>query len=146
MSCNQGVPWFNSLCQCFCWEKVLSIVINHFSCSCRHRYSQYLTAQVVDGDGREIRRTKSSFHHYLCSLEWLPCYRPLEGGRVERNYLRPSSVYLSSPEVRRLLGNHVCYVDLNPSQFSENIGKRQLWCRSRLPIAAAFQRLHLDAE
>lgn len=81
----------------------------------------------------------SSFYYYLRSLEWLPSYRPLEGGSVERNCLCPSAVYLSSPEVRSLLGNHVCYVDLDPCQFSKDIGKYELWCRSRLPTAAAFQ-------
>ncbi|XP_076616737.1 uncharacterized protein LOC143339417 isoform X1 [Chaetodon auriga] len=90
-----------------------------------HRYSQYLTAQVVDSDGRQIKSTKSSFYHYLCILDWVPTYRPLEGGQQERQYLRPNSVYLSSPEVIDLLGTHVCYVDINPSEFTRALGMRQ---------------------
>lgn len=78
---------------------------------------------MVDGDGREIRRTKSSFLHDLCSLEWVPGYRVLEGDTQERRYLRPNAVYLSSPEVTSLLGTHVSYVDLSPSEFSRAIGK-----------------------
>lgn len=91
--------------------------------SCRHRYSQYLRAQLVDGDGREVKSTKSSFYHYMCSLEWVPAFRPVEGDRVERKYLRPTSVYLSSPEVSSLLGTHVCYTEITPSDFSRAIGK-----------------------
>lgn len=119
------------------YESVPNIVYNHFSRSCRHRYSQYLTAQVVDSDGRELKRTESSFYHYLCSLEWVPAYRPLEGEQQERNYLRPNSVYLSSPEVTNLLGTHVSYVDINPSEFSRAIGKINCLfrCRSLLSIA-----------
>ncbi|XP_041818606.1 protein NO VEIN isoform X2 [Chelmon rostratus] len=90
-----------------------------------HRYSQYLTAQVVDGDGQQIKSTKSSFHHYLCFLGWVPAYRPLEGGQQERQYLPPNSVYLSSPEVIHLLGTHVFYVDINPSEFSRALGIQQ---------------------
>ncbi|KAM3591779.1 uncharacterized protein V6R79_007248 [Siganus canaliculatus] len=90
-----------------------------------HGYSQYLTAEVVDSDGREIARAKSSFYHSLCSLEWVPAYRLQEGEEPERRYLCPSSVYLSSPEVSSLLGNHVCYVDLDSSKFSRALGIRE---------------------
>uniref|UniRef100_UPI0037E884B3 uncharacterized protein n=1 Tax=Semicossyphus pulcher TaxID=241346 RepID=UPI0037E884B3 len=90
-----------------------------------HRYSQYLTAQVIDRDGRQIRSTRSSFHHFLCSLEWVPAYQLLEGDRQERKYLRPNLVYLTSPEISSLLGTHVCYVDLEPSEFSRTLGMRQ---------------------
>lgn len=90
---------------------------------CRHSYSQYLTAQLVDGDGREVKSTKSSFYHYMCALEWVPAFRPVEGERQERTYLRPTSVYLSSPVVSSLLGSHVCYAEIPPSDFSRDIGK-----------------------
>lgn len=103
---------------------VQNITYSHLSHSSRHRYSQYLTAQVVDGDGQQIKSTKSSFHHYLCFLGWVPAYRPLEGGQQERQYLPPNSVYLSSPEVIHLLGTHVFYVDINPSEFSRALGKK----------------------
>lgn len=96
-----------------------------FVSSCRHCYSRYITAQVVDSDGREIKSTKSSFFHDLCSLEWVPGYRVLEGDNPERLFLRPNSVYLSSPEVTSLLGTHVSYVDINPSEFSRAIGKKK---------------------
>jgi len=91
--------------------------------SCRHRYSQYLTAQVVDSDGRSIKNTRSSFYHFLSRLEWVPAYRPLEGERQERKYLCPSSVYLTSPEVTDLLGTHVYYVDIQSSEFSRALGE-----------------------
>lgn len=107
------------------WMARLQILskLTTFLRSCRHRYSQYLTAQVVDSDRREIRRTKSSFYHYLCCLEWVPAYQPVEGGPWERKYHRPSSVYLKSPEVNSLLGSHACYVEISPSEFSRAIGK-----------------------
>ncbi|XP_043958453.1 protein NO VEIN isoform X2 [Gambusia affinis] len=92
---------------------------------CGHRYSQYLTAQVVDGNGRPVKNTKSSFYHLLCSLEWVPAYRPLEEEKQERKYLRPSSVYLTSPEVRSLLGTHVFYVDTRSSEFSRALGMKE---------------------
>ncbi|XP_056911618.1 uncharacterized protein wu:fj29h11 isoform X2 [Takifugu flavidus] len=90
-----------------------------------HHYSQFLRAQVVNSDGREVKSTKSSFYHYLCTLKWVPAFRPVEGEQQERNYLCPTSVYLNSPEVRSLLGTHVCYADLTPSDFSRAIGIRQ---------------------
>ncbi|XP_073345224.1 uncharacterized protein [Pagrus major] len=90
-----------------------------------HRYSQYIAAEVVDSDGKMIRSTKSSFYHFLCFLEWIPAYQPQEGEKQERKYLRPNSVYLSSPEVTSLLGTHVCYVDIHPSEFTRALGMRQ---------------------
>ncbi|XP_070708112.1 uncharacterized protein [Pempheris klunzingeri] len=90
-----------------------------------HGYSQFLTAQVFDGDGQPIRSTKSSFYHFLCCLEWVPAYRPLEGEKQERKYLCPNSVYLASSDVTSLLGTHVYYVDINPSEFSRALGMRQ---------------------
>ncbi|KAK2885132.1 uncharacterized protein wu:fj29h11 isoform X1 [Channa argus] len=90
-----------------------------------HHYSQYLTAQVVDSDGRPAKSTKSSFFHFLCHLEWVPAYRTLEGGEKERKYLCPNSVYLSLPDTTSLLGTHVNYVDLDPSEFSSALGMRQ---------------------
>uniref|UniRef100_A0A3B4U8I9 Wu:fj29h11 n=1 Tax=Seriola dumerili TaxID=41447 RepID=A0A3B4U8I9_SERDU len=90
-----------------------------------HRYSQFLTAQVIDSDGRAIKDTTSSFSHALRRLDWLPAYRPLEGDKRERKFLCPNSVYLTSPEVTSLLGTHVFYVDLDPSDFSRALGMRQ---------------------
>ncbi|XP_041829730.1 protein NO VEIN isoform X2 [Melanotaenia boesemani] len=90
-----------------------------------HLYSQYLTAQVIDSDGRTIKNTKSSFYHFLCVYKWLPAYRPLEGEQQDKKYLCPSSVYLTSPEVTSLLGTHVYYVDIQPSQFSRALGMRE---------------------
>lgn len=88
----------------------------------RHRYSQYLTARLVGGDGREVKSTTSSFYRDLRSLEWVPAFRPVEGEQQEREYLRPTSVYLSSPEVSSLLGTHVHYADIAPSNFTRDIG------------------------
>ncbi|XP_053269146.1 uncharacterized protein wu:fj29h11 [Pleuronectes platessa] len=90
-----------------------------------HKYSQYLTAQLVDSDGRTIKNTNSSFYYSLCRLEWVPAHRPLEGGEQERKYLCPSSVYLTSPEVSKLLGTHVYYVDMDASEFTRALGMRQ---------------------
>uniref|UniRef100_A0A3Q3NAZ7 Protein NO VEIN-like n=1 Tax=Mastacembelus armatus TaxID=205130 RepID=A0A3Q3NAZ7_9TELE len=90
-----------------------------------HHYSQYLTAQLIDSDGRPMKATKSSFYHFLCRLEWVPSYRLLEGEQPERKYLCPNSVYLNSPEVFSLLGTHVDYVDIDPSEFSKALGMRQ---------------------
>ncbi|XP_026207843.1 uncharacterized protein wu:fj29h11 isoform X2 [Anabas testudineus] len=90
-----------------------------------HHYSQYLTAQVIDSDGRPVKSIKSSFYYFLCRLEWVPAYRLLEGGKQERKYLCPNSVYLRSPEVTDVLGTHVDYVDIDPSEFSRALGMRQ---------------------
>ncbi|XP_054913525.1 uncharacterized protein wu:fj29h11 [Poeciliopsis prolifica] len=90
-----------------------------------HCYSQYLTAQVIDDNGRPVDNTKSSFHHLLCNLEWVPAYRPEEEEKQERKYLSPTSVYLMSPEVQSLLGTHVFYVDLHSSEFSRALGMRE---------------------
>ncbi|XP_076005731.1 uncharacterized protein LOC143000345 isoform X2 [Genypterus blacodes] len=87
-------------------------------------YSQYITAQVVDSDGRSIKNTKSSFFHFLCCLEWVPAYHLLEGGKQETKYLCPNSVYLTSSEVLSLLGTHVCYLDIDTSDFSRALGMR----------------------
>ncbi|XP_013128868.1 uncharacterized protein wu:fj29h11 isoform X3 [Oreochromis niloticus] len=90
-----------------------------------HCYSQYLTAQVIDSDGQPIKSTKSSFYHSLCRLEWVSAYCPQQGGQLERKYLCPSSVYLSSPEVINLLGTHVYYVNISSSDFSRALGMRE---------------------
>ncbi|XP_028998254.2 uncharacterized protein wu:fj29h11 [Betta splendens] len=90
-----------------------------------HHYSQYLTAQVIDSDERPVKSARSSFYHLLCRLDWMPAYRPVEGGGQERKYLCPNSVYISSPEVTSLLGTHVDYVDIHPSEFSRALGMRQ---------------------
>ncbi|XP_054612764.1 uncharacterized protein wu:fj29h11 isoform X2 [Dunckerocampus dactyliophorus] len=89
------------------------------------RYSQYLTAQVIDSDGRPVRTTKSSFYHSLCRLKWMPAYRPQQGKNTEIKYLCPNSVYLNSSEITNLLGTHVDYVDMDPSEFSRALGVRQ---------------------
>lgn len=102
-----------------CFASSNSILSQFF----RHRYSQYLTAQVVDSNGSPVNKTRSSFYHLLCSLEWVPAYRPLEEEKQERKYLCPSSVYLTSPEVCRLLGTHVFYVDTSSSEFSRALGR-----------------------
>lgn len=89
-----------------------------------HHYSQYLTAQVIDGGGRPLKSTRSSFYYYLYRLEWIPAYRLLENEQQERQYLCPNSVYLTSPEIRSLLGTHVSYVDVDPSEFTRALGMR----------------------
>lgn len=82
---------------------------------------------MIDSDGRPIKNTRSSFYHHLCRLEWVPAYRPLEGQQPQRKYLCPNSVYLNSPEVFSLLGTHVDYVDIDPSDFSRALGKNMLY-------------------
>ncbi|XP_058477566.1 uncharacterized protein wu:fj29h11 isoform X2 [Solea solea] len=89
-----------------------------------HHYSQYLTAQVIDSDGRPIKSTNSSFFHFLCRLAWVPAHRQLEGDQCERKFLSPNSVFLTSPEVNGLLGNHVHYVDIDASEFTRDLGMR----------------------
>ncbi|CAB1338211.1 unnamed protein product [Coregonus sp. 'balchen'] len=92
------------------------------------RYSQYLKAQVIDSEGRPIKTTKSSFFHFLSCLPWVPAYRLQagtgagEGRKVE--YLCPNSVYLFSPEVHSLLGTHVSYMDMTPSEFTRTLGMK----------------------
>ncbi|XP_049615652.1 uncharacterized protein wu:fj29h11 isoform X2 [Syngnathus scovelli] len=90
-----------------------------------HRYSQYLTAQVIDSDARPIRTTNSSFYHYLCRLRWMPAFRPQEGEKTDLTYLCPNAVYLNAPEITNLLGTHVYYVNMKSSEFSRALGIRQ---------------------
>ncbi|XP_077481497.1 uncharacterized protein LOC144092518 isoform X3 [Stigmatopora argus] len=90
-----------------------------------HRYSQYLTAQVIDRDARPIRTTKSSFYHFLCSLKWMPCFRQQENEKEEIQYLCPNTVYLNEPEITKLLGTHVYYAPMEPSKFSQDLGIRR---------------------
>ncbi|XP_056153215.1 uncharacterized protein wu:fj29h11 [Lampris incognitus] len=85
-------------------------------------YSQYLTADVIDNNGHQVKTTKSSFFHFLARLKWVPSYLLLEDGSQEATFLCPNSVYLFSPEVFGLLGTHVCYVDIQPSEFSRALG------------------------
>ncbi|XP_061561757.1 uncharacterized protein wu:fj29h11 isoform X5 [Phycodurus eques] len=89
-----------------------------------HGYSQYLTAQVIDRDARPIRTAKSSFYHFLCRLKWMPAFRPQEGEKTEIKYLCPNTVYLNAPEITYLLGTHVYYVNMDPSEFSKTLGIR----------------------
>ncbi|XP_046887908.1 protein NO VEIN [Hypomesus transpacificus] len=89
------------------------------------QYSQYLTAQVIDSEGRPIKETKSSFSHFLSRLPWVPAYRLQPGGGKEVEYLCPNLVYLFSPEVHSLLGTHVCYVDMQSSDMTNALGMRQ---------------------
>ncbi|XP_033840308.1 uncharacterized protein wu:fj29h11 [Periophthalmus magnuspinnatus] len=89
-----------------------------------HHYSQYLTAQVIDSDGQSIKSIRSSFYYHLCRLEWVPAHRPLQNGQEESSFLCPSSVYVSSEEIRGLLGTHVWYVDIQPSDFTRALGMR----------------------
>uniref|UniRef100_A0A3B4B300 HTH OST-type domain-containing protein n=1 Tax=Periophthalmus magnuspinnatus TaxID=409849 RepID=A0A3B4B300_9GOBI len=84
----------------------------------------YLTAQVIDSDGQSIKSIRSSFYYHLCRLEWVPAHRPLQNGQEESSFLCPSSVYVSSEEIRRLLGTHVWYVDIQPSDFTRALGMR----------------------
>uniref|UniRef100_A0A1A8UKW3 HTH OST-type domain-containing protein n=1 Tax=Nothobranchius furzeri TaxID=105023 RepID=A0A1A8UKW3_NOTFU len=103
--------------------ELLALLEKHWETG--HCYSQYLTAQVIDHDGRVVRNTRSSFHHFLCCLEWIPAHRPTREGPQERKFLRPDSVYVTSPEVTKLLGTHVFYVDTDSSQFSRDLGMRE---------------------
>ncbi|XP_057214332.1 uncharacterized protein LOC130569018 [Triplophysa rosa] len=88
------------------------------------KYSQYLRVQVSDSQGRFIRNANSSFHHNLTQLLWVPTCRPPWGDGQHVNYLQPKSVYIYSTEVHRLLGSHVDYVHMEPSEFTRAIGMR----------------------
>ncbi|KAJ7984929.1 hypothetical protein DPEC_G00359850 [Dallia pectoralis] len=90
------------------------------------KYSQYLTAQLIDSEGRPTKTTKSSFFHFLSNLPWVPAYRleaGTEGGR-KAEYLCPNTVYLFSPAVHSLLGSHTSYLDMTPSQFTRTLGMK----------------------
>ncbi|XP_077594792.1 uncharacterized protein LOC144211423 isoform X2 [Stigmatopora nigra] len=104
-------------------KALLNLLANNWNTG--HRYSQYLNAQVIDRDGRTIRTTKSSFYHFLCSLKWMPCFRPQENEKEEIQYLCPNTVYLNEPEITKLLGTHVYYTPLEPSEFSQDLGIRR---------------------
>ncbi|XP_051958401.1 uncharacterized protein wu:fj29h11 isoform X1 [Xyrauchen texanus] len=86
------------------------------------KYSQYLRAQILDSQGQSMRMAKSSFCHYLTQLPWVPARRPpWEEGRPV-SYLQPTSVYIFSTDVHHLLGSHVDYVHMVPSEFTRAIG------------------------
>ncbi|XP_060717612.1 uncharacterized protein wu:fj29h11 [Tachysurus vachellii] len=88
------------------------------------KYSQYLSARVLDSQGRTLKDAKSSFYYHLTQMAWVPAYKPTQDGKSSVEYLIPNRVYLYSDKVHSLLGSHVCYVDLNPSQFSTAVGMR----------------------
>ncbi|XP_065109604.1 uncharacterized protein [Paramisgurnus dabryanus] len=88
------------------------------------KYSQYIWVNVLDNQGRSIRQTKSSFYHFLTQLPWVPTQRPSWENRQPITYLQPKSVFIFSTEVHRLLGSHVDYVHMEPSEFTRTIGMR----------------------
>ncbi|XP_066560829.1 uncharacterized protein LOC136750017 isoform X2 [Amia ocellicauda] len=90
------------------------------------KYSQYQKAQVLDSQGRKLRDTQSSFAFYLTSLPWLPAFKTAQGNMEKRTveYLCPCKVYLYSNDIYRLLGIHVSYVDMKPSDFSSSVGMK----------------------
>ncbi|MCI4384121.1 hypothetical protein PGIGA_G00034980 [Pangasianodon gigas] len=88
------------------------------------KYAQYLSAQVLDSQGRTLRDTKSSFYYHLTQLAWVPAYKPTQDGKHVQEYLIPNRVYLFSDKVHNLLGSHVCYVNLDPSEFSRAVGMK----------------------
>ncbi|XP_060795619.1 uncharacterized protein wu:fj29h11 isoform X3 [Neoarius graeffei] len=88
------------------------------------KYAQYLSAQVLDSQGRTLRDAKSSFYYYLMQLAWVPAYKPMQDGKEVVECLIPNKVYLFSDKVHLLLGSHVYYVKLDPSEFSRAVGMR----------------------
>lgn len=94
----------------------------------REKYAQYLSAQVLDSQGRTLREAKTSFYYHLTQLAWVPASKPMQDGRNTVEYLIPSRVYLFSDEVHSLLGSHACYVSRDPSEFSRAVGKQVYAC------------------
>ncbi|KAJ8413728.1 hypothetical protein AAFF_G00082350 [Aldrovandia affinis] len=90
------------------------------------RYSQYLSVQVLDSQGRHLKDAKSSFLHFLTSLPWVPADRiqPWNSDKRSVEYLCPSAVHLYSHELYRQLGIHVSYVSVEPSEFSRAVGMK----------------------
>ncbi|XP_053540833.1 uncharacterized protein wu:fj29h11 isoform X2 [Ictalurus punctatus] len=88
------------------------------------KYAQYLSAQVLDSQGGTLRDVKSSFYHHLTQLAWVPACKPTQDGRGIIENLIPNKVYLSSEKVHSLLGSHVYYVNLDPSEFSRAVGMK----------------------
>ncbi|XP_015211657.2 uncharacterized protein [Lepisosteus oculatus] len=89
-------------------------------------YSRYKQAQVFNSQGHKLKDARSSFTHYLTTLPWVPAFRAdldsYDQHTVE--YMCPSKVYLYSPGVFSLLGVHVNYVDMSPSEFTNSIGMK----------------------
>lgn len=96
----------------------------HVFCVFREKYSQYLSAQVLDSQGRTLKDNKSSFFYHLTQLAWVPAYKPTQDGKNTVEYMIPNRVYLLSDTVYSLLGSHVCYVKLDPSEFCRAVGKQ----------------------
>ncbi|XP_076154340.1 uncharacterized protein LOC143137890 isoform X4 [Alosa pseudoharengus] len=89
------------------------------------KYSQYLSAQVLDSEGRPLRDTHSSFLIALTRLPWVPTFRLGHDDQpTAPSYHCPGSVYLYSQDVHSVLGAHVDYVQMAPSEFSRGIGMR----------------------
>uniref|UniRef100_W5MY83 Wu:fj29h11 n=1 Tax=Lepisosteus oculatus TaxID=7918 RepID=W5MY83_LEPOC len=89
-------------------------------------YSQYKQAQVFNSQGHKLKDARSSFTHYLTTLPWVPAFRADLGSYDQHTveYMCPSKVYLYSPGVFSLLGVHVNYVDMSPSEFTNSIGMK----------------------
>ncbi|KAJ8246365.1 hypothetical protein GJAV_G00266920 [Gymnothorax javanicus] len=90
------------------------------------RYAQYENAMVLDSEGRRLRDVKSSFFHFLTGLPWVPADRPRpwRSDECSVEYLRPNATHLFSPELHRLLGIHVSYVKMDPSEFTSTVGMK----------------------
>ncbi|TSK14591.1 Sacsin [Bagarius yarrelli] len=79
---------------------------------------------VLDNQGRTLKDTRSSFYYHLTQLAWMPSYKPTQDEKNSVEYLIPNRVYLFSNKVHSLLGSHVFYVNLDPSEFSRAVGMR----------------------
>lgn len=116
----------------------------------REKYTQYLSAEILDSQGRSLKEAKSSFLYHLTQLAWVPAYKPTQDGKNIVEYLIPNRVYLFSDKVHSLLGSHVCYVSLDPSEFSRAVGKQvftrssAFWVRKWTCNKSAFEYLVRD--
>ncbi|XP_039509577.1 protein NO VEIN isoform X2 [Pimephales promelas] len=105
-------------------QALINLMDKHWNAG--ERFSQYLRAQVLDSAGRPVREARSSFHHFLRQLPWVPAYRPSTPESRPVTFLQPTSVYVYSAHVHQLLGSHVDYAHAvqTPSDFTSAIGMR----------------------
>ena len=93
------------------------------------RMQNNLTTQLCDNEGQVIISVDTSFVLLLKSACWIPAITCSVGDKAvliyETKAMDPQSLYIQSDQMKKLIGNHVPYVDAKmstPSTFAQFLG------------------------
>ncbi|CAH1791177.1 unnamed protein product [Owenia fusiformis] len=82
-------------------------------------YSRYIMTYVTNKEGTKITDTEASFALFLKQFPWLPAIipqseaHPGEKGTSVSMLLKPGQLWLALPEIKKLLSDHVPYLDVS---------------------------------